>query len=155
MKIEKKVAISLIEQKQTLALAESCTGGLLGHRLTNIPGSSAFLKGGVVAYSNAAKSSLLKIPADFIKKHGAVSNPVAVAMAQGARKCLKADFGIGITGIAGPDGGSLRKPVGTVFIAISTQLEDLCLHCKFDGSRLGIKTKAASRAFKLLLEFLL
>ena len=100
-----------------IAVAESCTGGLLGARLTAVPGSSAVVLGGVIAYSNAVKTALLGVPAEMIEEHGAVSEPVAVAMAHGARVGIGADIGIGITGVAGPDGGTPEKPVGLVWIA--------------------------------------
>jgi nicotinamide-nucleotide amidase len=154
MLIEEKVAKSLINTKKTLSIAESCTGGLLSNRLTNIPGSSDFLKLALVAYSNEAKIKFLKVPQATIRKHGAVSTQVAIAMAQGARKSLKTDFGIGITGIAGPSGGTKAKPVGLTFIAICTEIEMLCLECVFVGSRKSIKTQAATRALRSLYEFL-
>ena len=155
MRIEEKVAESLINTKKTLAIAESCTGGLLTNRLTNIPGSSNFLKFALIAYSNEAKIKLLKVPQAAIRKYGAVSTQVAVSMAQEARKSLKTDFGIGITGIAGPTGGTKAKPIGLTFIAINTEIETLCLKCLFRGSRKNIKTQAATQALRLLYEFLL
>jgi PncC family amidohydrolase len=154
MRIEEKVAQSLITTKKTLAIAESCTGGLLANRLTNIPGSSNFLKFALIAYSNDAKIKLLKVPQEIIRKYGAVSTQVAVSMAQKARKSLKTDFGIGITGIAGPTGGTKAKPVGLTFIAVCTEAETLCLECHFQGSRKTIKTQAATQALRLLHEFL-
>ena len=154
MRIEEKVAESLINTKKTLAIAESCTGGLLANRLTNIPGSSNFLKLALVAYSNEAKIKLLKVPQASIRKYGAVSTQVAISMAQGVQKSLKTDFGIGITGIAGPTGGTKAKPIGLTFIAVSTKIEILCLKCHFRGSRKNIKTQAATQALRLLHEFL-
>ena len=109
----------LVESNQTLAVAESCTGGNIAHFLTSNPGSSAYFKGGVVAYSNEIKNKLLSIPVDVIETFGAVSQPVAEAMATGARKALNADFAVATTGIAGPDGGTEEKPVGTVWIAVA------------------------------------
>lgn len=154
MKIEEKIARKLIKSQKTLAIAESCTGGLLSHRLTNIPGSSDFLKLDVVAYSNEAKMKLLKVAPDTLKRHGAVSQEAAIAMAQGVRKILKTDFGIGITGIAGPTGGSKSKPVGLTYIVVNTKLETLCLKCLFEGPRTSIKAQAATQALQLLNEFL-
>jgi len=154
MRIEEKIAQTLINTGKSLSIAESCTGGLLANRLTNIPGSSHFLKFSLVAYSNEAKIKLLKIPEAIIRKHGAVSTQVAVAMAQNARKRLKTDFGIGLTGIAGPTGGTKTKPVGLTFIAVCTDLEALCIECHFVGTRLKIKTQAATQALRLLHEFL-
>ena len=109
----------LVESNQTLAVAESCTGGNIAHFLTSNPGSSAYFKGGVVAYSNEIKNKLLDVPVDVIETFGAVSQQVAEAMATGARKALNADFAVATTGIAGPDGGTEQKPVGTVWIAVA------------------------------------
>lgn len=109
----------LKEKEKTVAVAESCTGGLVAHRITNVPGASDYFKNGVVAYSNEAKTAVLGVSADTIKKQGAVSSQCAIQMAQGVRRISKTDYGIGITGIAGPAGGSAQKPVGTVHIAIA------------------------------------
>lgn len=154
MTSEEKIIHHLIRKQQTLATAESCSGGLLAHRLTNIPGSSSVFLGGLITYSNEAKASLAAVSDDLISRHGAVSDAVAVAMARGARQRLGADFGIGITGIAGPDGGTALKPVGLVFIAVATTEETLCLKCLFDGTRTQIKRKATTQALRLLWEFL-
>ena len=154
MRIEEKVAQLLINTKKTLAIAESCTGGSLTNRLTNIPGSSNFLKCALVTYSNEAKIKLLKVPETTIRQYGAVSTQVAISMAQQVRKSLKTDFGIGITGIAGPTGGTKAKPVGLTFITVSTGVETLCLECRFEGARTSIKTQAATQALRLLHEFL-
>lgn len=155
MRIEQQVAQTLINSKKTLAIAESCTGGLLTNRLTNIPGSSNFLKLALVVYCNESKIKLLKISPSTIIKYGAVSTQTAVALAKGARKILNSDFGIGITGIAGPTGGTKAKPVGLTYIAICTKVESLCLQCRFRGTRTRIKDQAATQALRLLYEFLI
>jgi nicotinamide-nucleotide amidase len=116
--LEEVVGDGLRARGYTIAAAESCTGGLLTSRLTDVPGSSAYVRGGVVAYSYEDKTSLLDVPAALIARHGAVSEPVAVAMAEGARAKTGADVSVGITGIAGPGGGTEHKPVGTVVIAV-------------------------------------
>jgi len=154
MRIEEKVAKALIKSGKTLSIAESCTGGLMAHRLTNIPGASSFLKVAIVTYSNESKAKLLKIPSTTLKKYGAVSSETAIAMAKGALKLFKTDFGIAITGIAGPDGATKTKPIGLVFIAVYTNLEMLCLECNFQGTRTSIKQQATTQALRLLYEFL-
>jgi len=116
--LETVVVRMLIERGLKLALAESCTGGLVANRITNVPGSSETLLAGVVAYSNKAKTDLLGVPSALIMEHGAVSAEVAEAMASGAASRTDADIAVGITGIAGPSGGSEEKPVGLVYIAL-------------------------------------
>lgn len=154
MSIEEKVARLLMAQKKTLSVAESCSGGLLCHRLTNIPGSSRFLKLGLVVYSNDAKIKFLKISYQTFKQHGAVSEPVARQMAQNVRKLLQTDFGIAVTGIAGPGGGSPAKPVGLTFIALSTKKRIVCQKFVFKGNRLNIKSQAVTQAFQLFLKLI-
>jgi len=119
--LESIVGQLLLKSKKKLATAESCTGGLIANRITNVPGASAYFPNGVVTYSNEAKSAVLGVSADTLKKYGAVSSPCAIEMAQGIRRISKADYGIAVTGIAGPDGGTTAKPVGTVHIALASQ----------------------------------
>ena len=154
MRIEEKVARLLTLHQKTLSLAESCSGGHLSNLLTNVPGASAFFKLGLIAYSNNVKKKLLKIPKRILIRHGAVSGPVAELMARNVRKLQNTDFGIAITGIAGPTGGTGRKPVGLTYIAITTKQKSLCIKYIFKGSRLRIKSQAAHQALKTLLEFL-
>ncbi|THB72799.1 MAG: CinA family protein [Gammaproteobacteria bacterium] len=115
--IANQLALLLKQQKLTIATAESCTGGWIGKELTAIAGSSAFFRGGVIAYSNEIKHKLLNVPAEIIQKHGAVSQQVVQAMALGAKQRLDVDIAIAVSGIAGPAGGSVEKPVGTVWFA--------------------------------------
>ncbi len=150
MQLEQKIVQQLTQNNKTLSLAESCTGGLLGHVLTNLPGASQFLLLDIVAYDNAAKVKLLKVPPTLLKKYGAVSLQTASAMAQGVRKILKTDYGLAITGIAGPGGGSKEKPVGLVFIAFSSKNNTIAHRFKFKGSRLSIKKQATQTALIIL-----
>jgi len=149
-KLEKQVYNLLIRNKLTLATAESCTGGLVSNIITNASGSSRFFLLGIIAYSNQAKISLLKIPAAVIAKSGAVSAEVARLMAGSVRKLAKSDFGLGITGIAGPQGGSAAKPVGTVFIAVDSARKRICRRFRFKAGRLSVKKHAALKALELL-----
>ena len=150
MRLEQKVFKKFTQRGQTLAIAESCTGGLIGDRLTNIAGASAFFLLGIIAYDNAAKTKILGVPSAFLKKHGTVSSTVASAMAQGVRKILKTDYGLSVTGIAGPGGGSKNKPVGLVFITVSTKQKTIVKKFLFKGTRLAIKNQAAQTALKML-----
>lgn len=154
MSLEQKVIQSLIDKNKTIALVESCTGGLLSHRLTNVPGSSACLKLSCVAYSNEAKQKLLKVPASLLKRYGAVSEQAVEAMAKNIKKIIHTDFAVAISGIAGPGGGTKAKPVGLVFICVAAKYETLTVQCLFKGTRLSVKNQAASFALKLLSQFL-
>jgi len=133
-----------------LAVAESCTGGLVGARLTAIAGSSDVMLGGVIAYDNAVKTGLLEVPPALLEAHGAVSDPVARAMAEGACRRLGADAAVSVTGIAGPGGGSAAKPVGTVWFGVTTSGETSAHHAIFPGSRHEIRARAAQTALWLL-----
>ena len=151
--LEGAVGRLLGQKGATLALAESCTGGLLAKRLTDAPGSSAYFGEGLVTYSNKSKERLLGVPHETLVEHGAVSEPVAKAMAEGARKNAGADYGLSVTGVAGPDGGTQEKPVGLVFVGLSdageTFAERLDLTA-FARSREAIRERSANRAFDLL-----
>ena len=148
--IEEVVGELLRDRRWHVALAESCTGGLATSRLTDVPGSSAYVECSVVAYSNVAKTDLLGVPADLIDTYGAVSEPVAGAMARGIRQRAAVDVGVGITGIAGPSGGTDAKPVGMVCIAIATAQSTTVRTFKFPGNRELIKTFAAFTAVDML-----
>ena len=136
----------LKEKGMTLATAESCTGGLLGKRITDVSGASGVYPGGVVSYSNAVKAKLLAVSEDDLRAFGAVSEPVARQMAEGVRMAIGADFGVGITGIAGPKSDDTLKPVGLVFIAASTGETTLCEEHRFDGDRSAVRNQSASAA---------
>ena len=150
MRLEEKVSSKFIQNTLTLSMAESCTGGLIGDRLTNIPGSSAFFLLGITAYDNKAKTKILKVSPKLIKAHGAVSKPVALAMAQGVRRILNTDYGLSVTGIAGPGGGTKNKPVGLVFIGLSQGAKTTVKKFLFKGTRLAIKNQACQTALKML-----
>lgn len=136
---------------RTLAVAESCTGGGLCAAVTEIPGSSAYFLGGVVSYGNASKSRDLGVPASLIESRGAVSEPVAAAMADGARERFGADIGIGITGIAGPGGGTPEKPPGTVCLAVSAGRVRRSYRRRFRGDRGAVRRSAVAWALRELL----
>ncbi len=144
----------LIERKKTLAVAESCTGGLVSCLLTRYPGSSKYLYASVVTYNNRAKEKILNVPQRLISKKGSVSQEVARRMAASVRLIGRSDYGVGITGIAGPAGGSKRKPVGTVFIAISSKNKTICRKFSLKGGRTKIQKEAALGAIDLLKSFL-
>jgi nicotinamide-nucleotide amidase len=148
------VARRMTERKLTLAVAESCTGGLITDRLTDIPGSSAFLERGVVTYSNAAKTSLIGVPEAVIREHGAVSAETARLMAEGIRKSSGTDLGIAVTGIAGPSGGTEAKPVGTVFIALACDEKTVCRSYAFRWERRRNKVFASQAALLMLWRYL-
>jgi len=153
--LESVVLEMLKARHLTLALGESCTGGLIANRLTDVPGSSEAFLMGVVAYSNEAKMKLLGVSEDLLRTHGAVSDPVARAMAEGARRAGGADIGIGVTGIAGPAGATPEKPVGLVYIALSSDRGTVSEQSHFIGTRLDIKRRSAHSAFALLRRHLL
>ncbi len=144
----------LTARKLKLAAAESCTGGLVGHRLTNAAGASAYFLGGVVAYAYEAKVRLLGVSWDTLNTHGAVSQETALEMARGVRKVFDADIGVSVTGIAGPGGGAPGKPVGTVWIGLSASKHEDARHFLWRGSRLENKEQSAEAVLRLLIEYL-
>lgn len=150
-----KLGMTLLKHQLQCAVAESCTGGMLSAYITDIPGSSQWFERGFVTYSNLAKHELLGVPKQLIKKHGAVSEATARAMAEGALRNSHAGITVAITGIAGPGGATMDKPVGTVWIAWagnSKITEALCYH--FKGDRGGIRSKAVQAALERLIEWL-
>ena len=142
----------LSDKGLTASTAESCSGGLIAHRITNVSGSSACFLGGIVSYSNEAKERLLGVPNSLLMTHGAVSEPVARAMAEGARQVFGTDYAVGVTGIAGPTGGSPEKPVGLVYVAVAGPRDTIVVRHQFEGSREAIKEQTAETALALLLE---
>jgi nicotinamide-nucleotide amidase len=146
----------LLKDKRTLALAESCTGGLIGHRLTQVPGSSAYLDRGIICYSNNAKIDLLGVPAELIERHGAVSAEVAAAMAKGVRERSGVSVGLSVTGIAGPGGATATKPVGLVYVGLNADNGDtMTREHRFHGDRSVIKQRSSQAALDLLRRWLL
>ncbi|HEY2083726.1 MAG TPA: CinA family protein [Verrucomicrobiae bacterium] len=148
--LETKIVRLLTERKQTLAVAESCTGGFISHRLTNVPGASAVFLSGLVTYSNEAKQTFLGVRPATLAQYGAVSEPVAREMAEGARRASGTDYAIAVTGIAGPGGGTDEKPVGTVFIALATARETRVLRRLNPGDRLAFKQTTSQQALQQL-----
>jgi len=149
-----KVSYELKKQHLTIATAESCTGGLFAHLLTNISGSSEYFDRGVISYSNTSKTQLVDVPENLLKKYGAVSEEVAHAMAEGIRTRAGVDIGVSTTGIAGPTGGTKDKPVGLVYIGVATRNAVVVKRFLFSGDRLQNKEQACDAALSLLLEML-
>ncbi len=154
--IDELVAGALTDGGHTIATAESCTGGLLAARLTDRAGSSAYVKGGLVVYSNEAKTTLAAVEPSLIERHGAVSEKVAEALAAGARERLRAEIGVGITGIAGPDGGSEEKPVGLVWLSVAGPGHDapMTRSVNLPGGRADVRDRAGTVAMHMLLRAL-
>jgi nicotinamide-nucleotide amidase len=153
--MEEVLGAMLVERNLWIAVAESCTGGLIASRLTDVPGSSRYLERGVVTYSNASKIELLGVPAEMITANGAVSEPVATAMAEGIRLRSRVDIGVGVTGIAGPDGGTPDKPAGTVCIAAAVGPVTRVRTFRFVGGREMVKFQASQAALDMVRRLLL
>lgn len=153
-RVEKSVGRMLRDRGLTLAVAESCTGGLICHRLTQVPGCSGYFLGGAIAYSNAVKIALLGVAAKTLARDGAVSRRTAREMARGARRAFEADAAVAVTGIAGPGGGSKAKPVGLVYLAVAHGGGVIVRRRLFNGSRSAIKSRAAEAALGLVRECL-
>lgn len=152
--MEEVVGRRLLDRRLTLALAESCTGGLIAHRLTQVPGSSAYVDRGVVCYDNRAKIELLGVSESLLKKYGAVSAQVAKAMAQGIRTRSAVDVGLSVTGIAGPGGGTAHKPVGLVYVGLATSEGTYTKAFRFHGAREAITLRASQAALDVLRRWL-
>ena len=153
--MDKTVLVNtLIEKKLTVCTAESCTGGLIASYITDIPGASYVFNEGFITYSNEAKIKLLGVKKDALDKFGAVSELVCRQMCQGARINSGSDFGLSTTGIAGPDGGSDDKPVGTVFVGLSYDGDCIIEKCFFSGDRKQVRQQAADKALSMLMDYL-
>jgi len=153
--LEEEIIGLLVERGKMLAVAESCTGGLIGHRITQVPGSSAAFLGGVIAYHNSVKEKTLGVPADVLEREGAVSEATALAMAEGVRRLLGADIGLAVTGIAGPTGGTEDRPVGLTYIALAAAPDVLiCERHLWRGRRRQNKDSSAMAALSLLERYL-
>jgi len=144
------IATKLKEQKLSLGLAESCTGGYIAHLITSLSGSSEYFKGGIVAYSNEVKIKVLQVEEQVINWHGAVSKEVVEQMAINILRILNVDYGVAVSGIAGPAGGSAEKPVGTVWIAVANKNNVNTKCFSFDGSRKQVIKQAATAALDML-----
>ena len=151
MKLEKAIGDLLREKGWTVSIAESCTGGLVCDRITDVPGSSDYFEGGMVNYSNESKAKQLGISLDYIKKYGAVSPQVAEKMAQGVRKAFNTTFGLSTTGVAGPTGGTRRSPVGRVFIGVAKGNRTWVKKLDLKGKRGEIKEEATEKALQFFL----
>lgn len=152
--LEQEIGDLLRGQGLTLAVAESCTGGLIGHRLTNVPGSSDYFLGGVISYANEAKMSLLGVQKETLDAHGAVSRETVLEMAKGACEALGARVGLSVSGIAGPSGGTPEKPVGLVWVGLSAPGGQWAWRYQFSGDRQQIKWAAAQAALERLDNYL-
>ena len=145
-RMEEVLGEILRERHLTISVAESCTGGLIGHLLTNVPGSSDYFVGGMIAYSNDSKAGLLGVSSVTLETHGAVSDPTVQEMAKGVRERLRSDIGLSVSGIAGPEGGTIEKPVGTVHIGLAANDKVISGKYRFRGTREEIKLNTAMMA---------
>ncbi len=154
MEIEERIGKMLKEKGLTIAVAESCTGGLIASRITDIGGASEYFEAGIITYSNKAKISFLSVPEEVINSYGAVSYETAKLMAEGVKNITGADIGVSVTGIAGPTGGTLVKPVGTVFVGLATGESTSVHNFLFTGSRLEIKQQTSEAALTFVADYL-
>lgn len=153
-KLASRVIAAYLEKNATIATGESCTGGMVGSALTAVGGSSQVYMGGIISYTNQVKHRFLGVPQELLDQYGAVSEPVALAMASGAREAMGTTVGVGITGVAGPGSDDWNNPVGLVYIAISTEETTKCLPCHFEGNRDDVRKQACETALAGLLEAL-
>jgi nicotinamide-nucleotide amidase len=152
--IEKLIGKMLADRGLTISVAESCTGGLIGSMITDVPGSSHYFLGGIIAYSNQSKIEILNVSSKTIEEHGAVSDQTVREMAWGAKRLFNSNLGLAITGIAGPEGGSIEKPVGTVFIGLAAEDRIFTAGYRFHGTRGEIKQETARMALDNLRRYL-
>jgi nicotinamide-nucleotide amidase len=152
--MQETVGKALLDQQMTLSVAESCTGGLIGHMLTEVPGSSSYFLGGVIVYSNQSKMSLLHVRSETLEQHGAVSDETVQEMALGVQNHMGSDLGLAVSGIAGPGGGSRSKPVGTVHIGLAHPEGVHSQKYRFWGNRSQVKTYAATMALDWVRRYL-
>ena len=152
--IETRLGRALLAKKYTIACAESCTGGLVTSRLTDVPGSSAYVMGSVVSYTNQIKEKLVGVSHETLAAHGAVSEETAREMAEGIRRVIGTDIGVGITGIAGPGGGTAEKPVGLVYIAVAGAYGTVVRENHFTGTRKGVKRQTSETALEMALAYI-
>jgi nicotinamide-nucleotide amidase len=152
--LEAELGDALKRSKLSIATAESCTGGLIANRLTNVSGSSRYFELGVITYSNRSKMELLKVSLETLEKFGAVSDDTAKAMAVGIRELAKTDLGLGVTGIAGPTGGTPEKPIGLVYIGLASMDNTEVFKFNFEGTRTDIKEQTSDEALKIILKYL-
>jgi PncC family amidohydrolase len=154
MKKEEEVGRALIDRGLTIAVAESCTGGLISSRITDVPGSSGYFEAGFVTYSNSMKEKMLGVPMEIIEEKGAVSEETARSMAEGARRKALTSVGLAVTGIAGPSGGTEKKPVGLVYLGLAAEEGTWVRKCLFTGDRDSIKGRASEEALCFALDYL-
>jgi PncC family amidohydrolase len=152
--IEARIGRILRERRMKIAVAESCTGGLIANRITNIQGASDYFDLGFVTYSNDSKELYLFVPEEVIAEKGAVSSEVAKAMAEGLREATDADIALSVTGVAGPGGGTPEKPIGTVFVGLASKDSTFVNKFLFSGDRISIKEQTSEEALKLVLDYL-
>jgi len=148
--LEVQIGTLLRKHGKTISIAESCTGGLISHRITNVPGSSNYYDCGVIAYSNQSKIDILHVKSETLKKFGAVSRQTAIEMAQGIKQVSGSDLGLAVTGIAGPGGGTPKKPVGLVYICLVSNEDVVCEEFRFKGNREEIKFQASEAALDMI-----